>query len=75
MSSPAASPDSKLSSSGAAHREALTKGLADFERMLEEVRSSNDNLNKQLKQFEGQLEEVCFIIYIACVHYNIERNY
>ncbi len=57
MASPAASPD-KLASSGAAHREALTKGLADFERMLEEVRSSNDNLNKQLKQFEGQLEEV-----------------
>lgn len=58
MSSPSASPDAKLSSSGAAHREALTKGLADFERMLEEVRGSNDNLNKQLKQFEGQLEEV-----------------
>ena len=55
------SPGSRAASVGksaAAHREALTKGLADFERMLEEVRSSNENLNKQLKQFESQLEEV-----------------
>jgi len=40
------------------HREALTRGLEDFQRMLSEVRQSNGVLTEQLKQFEGSLEDV-----------------
>jgi len=50
--SPARSP------SGVSHREALTKGLEDFQRMLNEVRQSNSVLTEQLKQFEGSLDDV-----------------
>jgi hypothetical protein len=50
--SPAKSP------SGMSHREALTKGLEDFQRMLTEVRQSNSVLTEQLKQFEGSLDDV-----------------
>jgi len=50
--SPAKSP------AGLSHREALTKGLEDFQRMLTEVRQSNSVLTEQLKQFEGSLDDV-----------------
>jgi len=42
------------------HREALTKGLEDFQRMLTEVRSSNGVLTEQLKQFEALTSQIKF---------------
>jgi len=60
-SSPAAGnrpPPSPVRSPGMNHREALTRGLEDFQRMLSEVRQSNGVLTEQLKQFEGSLEDV-----------------
>ena len=61
----------KCFSSGMNHREALTKGLEDFQRMLTEVRQSNGVLTEQLKQFEARdpplgrlanLKTLCFAI-------------
>eukprot|EP00656_Telonema_subtile_P040956 TRINITY_DN4604_c0_g1_i1.p1 TRINITY_DN4604_c0_g1~~TRINITY_DN4604_c0_g1_i1.p1 ORF type:complete len:418 (-),score=102.22 TRINITY_DN4604_c0_g1_i1:161-1414(-) len=51
-------PPSPVRSPGMNHREALTRGLEDFQRMLSEVRQSNGVLTDQLKQFEGSLEDV-----------------
>merc|ERR1711998_338162 len=51
-------PPSPARSPGMNHREALTRGLEDFQRMLSEVRQSNGVLTEQLKQFEGSLEDV-----------------
>lgn len=44
---------------GLSHREALTKGLEDFQRMLTEVRQSNGVLTEQLKQFEVRVPRRC----------------
>merc|ERR1712070_770894 len=51
-------PPSPARSPGMNHREALTRGLEDFQRMLTEVRQSNGVLTEQLKQFEGSLDDV-----------------
>jgi len=58
MEPPPRSPARSPAAAGMSHREALTKGLEDFQRMLNEVRQSNSVLTEQLKQFEGSLDDV-----------------